>query len=81
MSGASGTWLSTHAVQLAVTIGDDGHLMSGASGAWPVHMQFKFVFACGAFFFVLQTFPFLFRSSFPFFFPFGTFWTVGFSEA
>ena len=29
-------WLSTNAVQLAVPIGDDGQLMSGASSAWPV---------------------------------------------
>ena len=40
MSGAPGgppvLWLSTHAVQLTVPIGDDSQLMSGASGAWPV---------------------------------------------
>ena len=40
MSGGSGArpvlWLSTHAVQLAVPIGDDGQLMSGGSSAWPV---------------------------------------------
>ena len=32
-------WLSTNAVQLIAPIGDDGQLMSGASGAsggWPV---------------------------------------------
>ena len=38
-SGSSGwpvLWLSTHAVQLTVPIGDDGQLMSSASSAWPV---------------------------------------------
>ena len=35
-SASSVLWLRTDAVQLAVPVGDDGLLMSGASGARPV---------------------------------------------
>ena len=73
-------WLSTHAVQLTAPIGDDGQLMSGASGARPVlwlsthAVQFfrrlrraLFRSSFAFLFFVRQTFPFPFGSSFPFF--------------
>ena len=59
-SGWPVLWLSANAVQLTAPIGDDGQLMSGASGGscgWPVLRL-----STNA---LLQTFPFLFCSSFP----------------
>ena len=81
MSGAPPVfWLSTNAVQLAVPIGDDGQLMSGGCSGRPVlwlsthAVQFfrrlrraLFRSSFAFLFFVRQTFPFPFGSSFPFF--------------